>query len=77
MSNMDRITIRLRAGQMQTLNELKDALGCSIAIMVRAIISDWLTKNDETLERIITHYKETGEALMNNEILNEKEYDDN
>lgn len=77
MSNMDRITIRLRAGQMQTLNELKDALGCSIAIMVRAIIGDWLMKNDDTLERIIAQYRETGEPLLNNELLTEIENDDN
>ena len=60
---MEKITLRLKPGQYQILTELRDALGCSIATIIRAIIGDFLTKNDETLERIIEDYMRTGKPL--------------
>lgn len=66
---MEVVTIRLTPGQIQVLTELRDALGCSIAVIIRAIISDFLTRNEETLEGIICRHLETGETLLNNDIL--------
>ena len=60
---MDKLTLRFRPGQYQVLCELRDALGCSISLIVRAIVSDFLTRNKEMLERIIMDYKETGEPV--------------
>ena len=60
---MEKITLRLKEGQYQVLSELRDALGCNIAVIVRAIIGDFLQKNEETLERIITEYNESGIPL--------------
>jgi hypothetical protein len=60
---MEKITLRLKEGQYQVLSELRDALGCNIAVIVRAIIGDFLQKNEDTLERIITEYNESGVPL--------------
>lgn len=64
---MDKITLRLKPGQMQVIEELREALGINTATIIRAIISDFLTRNEEILERIIVEYQETGKTL--NEIL--------
>lgn len=68
---MDRLTLRLRPGQMQVIEELREALGINTAVIIRAIISDFLTRNEEILERIIVEYQETGKTLKEtNSILN-------
>lgn len=51
----ERITIRLSPNQMQCLKELTTSLNTSYSLLVRTIISDFLTRNENTLERIITH----------------------
>ena len=38
---------------MQVLSELTQALDTSYSMLVRSIVSDFLTKNEEQLERII------------------------
>lgn len=48
-----RITVRLTESQMQILSELTEALDTSYSMLVRSIVSDFLTKNEERLERII------------------------
>lgn len=48
-----RITVRLTPNQMQCLNELSSGLDTSLSLLVRTIISDFLTRNEETLNRII------------------------
>ena len=47
-----RITVRLTPNQMQCLNELSSGLDTSLSLLVRTIISDFLTRNEETLNRI-------------------------
>ncbi len=54
MDKTNKITIRVTNRQLQVLNELKDKLGCSYSLMIRTIISDFLTKNEERLEAILT-----------------------
>lgn len=50
----ERITVRLTNYQMQCLKELTETLDTSYSLLVRSIIADFLTKNEESLERIIT-----------------------
>lgn len=47
------MTIRLSAAQMQVLDELREALGVNISLIIRVIIGDWLRQHEETLNRII------------------------
>lgn len=48
-----KLTIRLTPYQLQVLTELSNKFGSSYSLLVRTIIGDWLTKNDEILEKII------------------------
>lgn len=50
-----RITVRLTENQMQVLSELTTALNTSYSMLVRSIVCDFLTKNEEQLERIIVN----------------------
>lgn len=50
----DRLTIRLDCGQMQCLSELKNKLNCSYSLMIRSIIGDFIKRNEDYLDRIIT-----------------------
>ena len=47
------MTIRLSASQMQVLDELREALGVNISLIIRTIVGDWLKQHEETLNRII------------------------
>lgn len=49
----DRLTIRLTPNQMLVLKELTETLNTSYSMMVRAIIGDWLSQNEEHIYRII------------------------
>ena len=71
---LDRITLRLRPAQRQIIEELREALGCNTAVIVRAIISDFLTRNEDILERIVSEYQNGAKPLM--EDLNLKEDED-
>ena len=56
---------------MQVISELREALGINTAIIIRAMISDFLTRNEDILERIIEEYQKTGKTLREtNDILN-------
>lgn len=48
-----RITVRLTPRQMQCLKELKDALGTSYSLLTRSIIQDFITRNEDHLEKIM------------------------
>lgn len=50
---MPRLTVRLNPNQMQVLYELTDALGVSYSQLIRAIILDFLSKNEDLLEGVI------------------------
>ena len=67
----ERITLRLAPSQMRVLEELRDALGVSISLILRTIVLDWLTQNEETLERIVS-----GEQEYNNPFKDIKYADD-
>ena len=58
----ERITIRLSPAQMQCLKELTESLNTSYSMMVRSIIQDFLARNEDVLERIITN-KSNNHAL--------------
>lgn len=48
-----KLSVRLSDSQMLVLGELSTALDVSISVLLRAIVLDFLTRNDERLERII------------------------
>lgn len=50
-----RVTVRLTPYQMQCLKELSESLNTSYSLLIRSIIGDFLTKNEDALERIITN----------------------
>lgn len=50
-----RITVRLTPNQMLCLQELKESLDTSYSLLIRSIIQDFITRNDEHLERIIVN----------------------
>ena len=50
----ERVTVRLTNYQMQCLKELSESLNTSYSLLIRTIIGDFLDRNEETLERIIT-----------------------
>ena len=70
-----RITVRLTENQMQVLSELTQALNTSYSMLVRSIVCDFLTRNEDQLERIITqklygnatHQQTTKEDLFGEE----------
>lgn len=49
----ERVTVRLTPYQMQCLKELSSNLNTSYSLLIRSIIGDFLTKNEDALERII------------------------
>ena len=51
----ERITVRLTSQQMLVLSELTEALNTSYSMLVRSIVCDFLTRNEEQLERIIVN----------------------
>lgn len=51
----ERVTVRLTNYQMQCLKELSESLNTSYSLLIRTIIGDFLDRNEETLERIITN----------------------
>lgn len=51
----ERVTVRLTNYQMQCLKELSQSLNTSYSLLIRSIIGDFLQRNEETLERIITN----------------------
>lgn len=58
----ERITVRLSPNQMQVLKELKEGLHTSYSMLVRTIICDFITKNEDVLERItVKHLEENAE----------------
>ena len=56
-----RVTVRLTPYQMQCLKELSTSLNTSYSLLIRSIIGDFLTKNEDALERIIAN-KEVEDA---------------
>ena len=53
----EKITIRVTPNQMLVLEELSEATNSSISMLVRSIILDFIQRNEDRLEEIITDYK--------------------
>ena len=53
----EKITIRVTPNQMLVLDELSEATNSSISMLVRSIILDFIQRNEDRLEEIITNYK--------------------
>ena len=53
MQQYPKFTVRLRANQELVLTELSTALHTTKSVLLRAIISDWLTKNEDCIYRLI------------------------
>ena len=51
----ERVTVRFNCYQMQCLKELSTSLNTSYSLLIRSIIGNFLTQNEEALERIITN----------------------
>ena len=49
----ERVTVRLTPYQMQCLKELSTNLNTSYSLLIRSIIGNFLTQNEQALERII------------------------
>jgi hypothetical protein len=50
----ERVTVRLNPYQMQCLKELSKSLNTSYSLLIRSIIGDFLERNEEALDRIIS-----------------------
>lgn len=72
------MSVRITPNQSLVLNEMCEALGTSYSMLIRTIIGDWLTTNEEYLYRIIDK-KKYGYALgeenrKKEEVFGEEEY---
>ena len=66
---LDKITIRLNPNQRLVLDELKQKFGCNYSLLIRTIISDFLTRNEEYLDRMISGVEDDEEVV-------EEDYDE-
>lgn len=62
MGNKPRISIRLTPNQELVLKEMSEVLDTSISMMIRTILGDWITKNEDTIYRIIDRHKIESDA---------------
>lgn len=60
-----RVSVRLTENQMLVLSELKSVLNCNISLVIRAIIGDWLTKNEDAIYEIIDGKRPFNKNWMN------------
>ena len=56
--SLPRVSLRLQPRQLQVLTELSNVLNAPISVMIRAIVLDWLTRNEDIVEQIITGERE-------------------
>lgn len=52
-----RMSLRVNAQQYQVLTELKEGLNTTYATLLRAIITDFITHNEDALERIVEKHQ--------------------
>ena len=50
----DRITVRLSNNQIQILSELKEKLHANYSLIIRAILGDFISRNEDSIDRILT-----------------------
>lgn len=53
-----KVSLRLTPFQEQVLHEMSIALDTSYSMLIRTIIGDWLSKNEDYINRIIDRKKE-------------------
>lgn len=53
MGKKPRLTIRLTPNQSLVIDELTAALDTNASTLIRTIVGDWLSKNEEYIYRII------------------------
>lgn len=53
----ERISIRITPNQELVLKEMSEALNTSISMMIRTILGDWITKNEDYIYKIIDKKK--------------------
>lgn len=61
---LNKLTVRLTPNQMQVLDELHEALGCPISLLVRAMILSFITTNEPIIDSIVEKYHVTGQTLL-------------
>lgn len=49
----EKISIRITPNQSQVLAEMSQALNTTYSMLVRTILGDWITKNEDYIYRII------------------------
>lgn len=49
----DKISIRITPNQSLVLAEMSQALGTTYSMLIRTILGDWITKNEDYIDRII------------------------
>ena len=63
----DRVSIRITPNQTLVLQEMSEAMGTSISMMIRTILGDWITKNEDYIYAIIDRKKIEGDANYQHE----------
>ena len=58
-----RYSIRLTDNQALVLKELSEALDTSISMLVRMMVGEFITKNEDRLERIIVKHQKGDGAV--------------
>ena len=57
MSTMDHINVRLKPNQYLVLKEMSEALEKPISMLIRTIIYNWITTNEDAIYRLIDRKK--------------------
>lgn len=51
--SLPRLSVRLTASQLTVLNELSQALNAPVSVVLRSIVLDWITRNEDIIDRIV------------------------
>lgn len=73
MNIMDHVSVRLKPNQYLVLKEMSEALETPISMLIRTIIYNWLTQNEDAVYRLIDRKKLEKDA--NYTIIEESEED--
>lgn len=64
MQKKNKLSLRLTDNQMLVLEELSQALNCSYSTLIRAMVMDFLTRNEDAIERIVTGQNEINDKNL-------------
>ena len=73
MNIMDHVSVRLKPNQYLVLKEMSEALETPISMLIRTIIYNWLTQNEDAVYRLIDRKKLEKDAIYT--IIEESEED--